>query len=81
MGDAKIVINGLDYIALIETLETIKNRFVKITLTGVEDVCNQDLTEKEKFKQVRKYILDGFNDELRTMLRSIFNDDSIQRPR
>lgn len=76
MGEVSIVINGMDLIALTRELGRIKNRYVKITLDGVENVFNQEsLTDEEKYRLIRKQILDGFNDELRTVLRTIFDYD------
>ena len=64
MGDIKVTINGIDFLGLVDVIDNINRRWIKITLSNVEQVFyNNSLDNNEKFKLIRKYILDGFNEQ------------------
>jgi hypothetical protein len=65
-------INGLDVLGIISTLSRRKQRHLAILLSKVEDVMNED---SEEFAQVRKYILDSYNDYVRSAARLLLADD------
>jgi hypothetical protein len=47
-----------------------KNKFVALTLQAVEELDLED----EEFKAIRKYILDGFGDFTRSLMRALLGD-------
>ena len=75
MGKFSIILDGLDLVELSRLLTKMKNRYIKITLDGIDSVMSQDIPNEQKSKLIRKYVLDGFNDNTRAILRTIFDYD------
>lgn len=70
-SNVEVTIDGLDLVDVIDFIGRKKNKFVSITLSDIEDELSDDSVA---YRQVRKIILDGFNDYTRSLLRVLFGD-------
>lgn len=68
-----IIIQGLDLIDIMRLVDKKKNKFIALTLQETEQV---ELT-KEQFELIRKFILDGFNEYTRSLMRALLGDIEI----
>jgi len=64
-------INGLDMIDLLAVIKRRQGRYLSLLLNDVEE----ELNDVEKYKIIRKYILDNFNDYTRSVFRILLGDD------
>jgi hypothetical protein len=64
-------INGLDMIDLLAVIKRRQGRYLSLLLNDVEE----ELNDAEKYKIIRKYILDNFNDYTRSVFRILLGDD------
>jgi len=79
MGNYSVTIQGIDVLGLINAIDKINRQYIKITLNNIERVQkDNNLSEDEKYKLIRKYILDGFNDLSRTLVRVFLNDEDYR---
>jgi len=65
-----VIIQGLDILDIMRVVDKKKNKFVALTLQAVEELDLED----EDFKTIRKYILDGFGDFTRSLMRALLGD-------
>lgn len=61
---------GLDEIDIIRIINSKKNAYLKLLLEALE----KENLEFDKYKEIRKAILDSFNEYTRSILR-LFTDD------
>jgi hypothetical protein len=74
--EGRIAINDLDIISVINLAERRQRRYLAILLNDVEEVMkNPKLSEDEKYKHLRKAILDNVNELKRAWLRDVFSGD------
>ena len=64
------VIQGLDVLDIIKIADKKKNRFLVLTLQEIELVG----LDPEDFKMVRKFVLDGFGEFTRSLMRALIGD-------
>jgi len=76
MGEFNVTIHGIDFLGLLEIIDNINRRYIRITLNNIENVWKDNtLSNDAKYKLIRKYVLDGFNEHSRTMLRALFDNE------
>lgn len=68
---AQVEIEGLDIIDVIDFVTKKRRKFLAILLSELEEVLDH---ETDEYAQVRKIILDGFNDYTRSVMRALFGD-------
>ena len=73
-GRAGVVIHGLDLFDIFRLGEKKKNKFIALTLQEIEQV---DGLTSEEFQLIRKFVLDGFNEFTRSLLRALLGDVEI----
>lgn len=66
-----VEIDGLDLFDLISFISKKNKRFIAVMLADTEDILGKDSPE---YQQMRKIILDGFNDYTRSIVRIVFGD-------
>jgi hypothetical protein len=71
MGKQVVEIDGLDLFDLVSFISKKNKRFIAIILADVEEIIGKDT---EEYEQIRKIILDGFNDYTRSVVRIVFGD-------
>lgn len=69
--DSGMTINGLDILMLFRGISKLGKKYQAITLNDVEQVLGQNSPE---YQQIRKIILDNYNDFSRSVLGIIFGD-------
>ena len=72
MGKEPVVeIDGLDLFDLITFISKKNKRFIAIILADIEEIVGKD---SDEYQQIRKIVLDGFNDYTRSVVRIVFGD-------
>jgi hypothetical protein len=72
MGKEPVVeIDGLDLFDLITFISKKNKRFIAIILADIEEIVGKD---SDTYQQIRKIVLDGFNDYTRSVVRIVFGD-------
>ena len=66
------VIKGLNLLDVIINVGNKRKKFQAITLQKLESILPPD---SDEFKEVRKIILDGFNEYTKSVLRELFGTD------
>lgn len=66
------IITGLDLLDIIGFIGRKNKSYQAILLSDIEEILGKDTKE---FSQIRKLILDGFNNYTRSVLRVIFGND------
>jgi uncharacterized linocin/CFP29 family protein len=66
------IIQGLDLKDLVLLIDKKSGKFQAILLQDIEGVISKDSPE---FKQVRKLVLDSYNEYTRSVMRAIFGND------
>ncbi len=66
------IIQGLDLIDIIKFIYHKNKVFQRVLLDDVESVLGKD---SEEYKQIRKLILDSYNNYTRSIVRAIFGSD------
>ena len=72
MGSETKAIQGVDIIDLIVDVGQKNKKFAAQTLQEIELVVDKDSAE---YKQIRKIVLDCFNNYTRSIMRSVFGND------
>lgn len=67
----EVRINGLDAISYIQRVHELKQRYIAMTLTDIEET----MTSEDEWYFVRKAVLDKFNDYTRAILRDTLGGD------
>jgi len=68
-----IVIQGLDLVDIMRVVDKKKNKFIALTLQGLEELT----LKPEEYKVIRKLVLDGFGDYTRSMMRALLGDIEV----
>ena len=71
MGKQVVEIDGLDLFDLVSFISKKNKRFIAIILADIEEIVGKD---SDEYQQIRKIVLDGFNDYTRSVVRIIFGD-------
>ncbi len=69
--DDSIKVHGVDLLDAIRYLSKKNNRFIAITLQEIEDVLGEG---SEEMLLIRKFILDGFNNYTRAIVKILFKE-------
>lgn len=64
------IIQGLDILDIIKIADKKKNKFLVLTLQEIEGVG----VDSEDFKMIRKFVLDGFGEFTRSLMRALLGD-------
>lgn len=73
MEDRVIFIKGLDVTSMVEAINRIKNKTQAAILSQLET----EITDEEKFKSIRKLVLDKTNDFVREIVRTLIGDVEV----
>lgn len=71
MEEPVVEIDGLDLFDLITFISKKNKRFLAIILNDIEEILGRD---SDEYQQIRKIVLDGFNDYTRSVVRIVFGD-------
>ncbi len=67
---SEVTIDGLDLIDVLQQISRKKSKFIRITLDELEKIID----DKKTFMDVRKVVLDGYNDYTRSFMRLFFGE-------
>lgn len=71
-GKESIVIHGLDLIDIITFISKKNRRYAAMTLQEIEDSLGKS---HKDFPNIRKAVLDGYNNYTRSIVRAVFKVD------
>jgi len=66
-----VIIEGLNVLEIVKFLNDKNKKYLAITLNNIEDVVEPN---SEEYKQIRKEVLDGFNEYTRAIVAVLFGD-------